>query len=375
LRQFAGQRHPGGVARERRPEKFVQTAAQEGLQERPVDGLASVDPTLALADAASAARTASLDETLRLVADHRLPWEAVRSEHLAAPQLWDTLLDGGLPLTALVRNLARMSACGLLTAGSSAERRVVARLGDGEALRRSRVHPLALLTALVTYARGTGVRGNLHWTPTKAVRAALDGAFYAAFPNVRSTGLRWRLALDVSGSMACGELSGFPGISPRVGSAAMAMVTAAREPTMDAVAFTAAGGGYGGKWGGGDAGLTDVSMRHRTLDALVAATAALPMGGTDCALPILDAHKRRLAFDVFVVYTDSETWHGTVHPAEALDRYRQATGIAAKLIVVGMVANPFTIARPGDPGMLDVVGFDTGAPDAMAAFAAPGTEP
>jgi len=43
-------------------------------------------------------------------------------------------------------------------------------------------------------------------------------------------------------------------------------------------------------------------------------------------------------------------------------------GIAAKLIVVGMVANEFTIADPDDGGMLDVVGFDTAAPHVMNDF-------
>ncbi len=82
-------------------------------------------------------------------------------------------------------------------------------------------------------------------------------------------------------------------------------------------------------------------------------------------------YARRLgrAVDTFVIYTDSETWAGDIHPAEALRRYRQATGIPAKLVVVGMVANRFTIADPNDAGMLDVVGFDTSAPEVIAGFA------
>jgi 60 kDa SS-A/Ro ribonucleoprotein len=73
-----------------------------------------------------------------------------------------------------------------------------------------------------------------------------------------------------------------------------------------------------------------------------------------------------------VVYTDSETWFGQVHPAEALRRYRQQMGISAKLIVVGMVANGFSIADAKDGGMLDVVGFDTAAPQVMRDFSAAG---
>ena len=90
---------------------------------------------------------------------------------------------------------------------------------------------------------------------------------------------------------------------------------------------------------------------------------------TDCAQPMLWAMENKVKADVFVVYTDSETWHGTIHPTQALDQYRQKTGIPARLAVVGMTANKFSIADPNDAGMLDVVGFDTAAPDLIREFA------
>jgi hypothetical protein len=46
-----------------------------------------------------------------------------------------------------------------------------------------------------------------------------------------------------------------------------------------------------------------------------------------------------------------------------------AHGIRAKLVVVGMALNGFTIADPDDAGMLDVVGFDTVTPNLIADFA------
>ncbi|MEZ4608010.1 MAG: hypothetical protein R2865_14790 [Deinococcales bacterium] len=42
--------------------------------------------------------------------------------------------------------------------------------------------------------------------------------------------------------------------------------------------------------------------------------------------------------------------------------------ISAKLIVVGMVVNNFSIADPNDTGMLDVVGFSTDTPSVIADF-------
>jgi len=70
-----------------------------------------------------------------------------------------------------------------------------------------------------------------------------------------------------------------------------------------------------------------------------------------------------------VILTDSETWAGDVHPPRALRDYRRASGIDARLVVVGMVANEFSIADPSDPGMLDVVGFDTATPQLISDFA------
>ena len=58
-----------------------------------------------------------------------------------------------------------------------------------------------------------------------------------------------------------------------------------------------------------------------------------------------------------------------MHPAQALRAYRDARGIPAKLVVVGMTSNGFSIADPDDAGMLDVVGFDPATPPVIADFA------
>lgn len=93
------------------------------------------------------------------------------------------------------------------------------------------------------------------------------------------------------------------------------------------------------------------------------------MGGTDCALPMIYAQQKKLQVDVFIVYTDSETWFGKVHPTVALKEYRSAMGVNAKLIVCGMASNGFTIADPEDSGMLDIAGFDSAVPEIIRSFA------
>lgn len=93
------------------------------------------------------------------------------------------------------------------------------------------------------------------------------------------------------------------------------------------------------------------------------------MGGTDCAQPMLYAKAKKLKVDVFIVYTDNETWAGHTHPSKALRQYRDAMGIDARLIVCGMAANEFTLADPDDAGMLDIAGFDSAAPEIIRNFA------
>jgi 60 kDa SS-A/Ro ribonucleoprotein len=315
-----------------------------------------------------ARRAQSAAEVAGLIRGYRLPREAIPTERLNDREVWAALLDD-MPLTAMIRNLATMTRVGLLTPMSHAADKIVAELTDRDRLKAARVHPIAVLSALMTYQSGRGVRGQGQWEPVGQVMDALNETFYLAFGNVTPAGRRLVLALDVSGSMASGMVAGVPGLTPRVGSAAMALVTAATEPKHTIVAFTQ--GSYPSRWAsaGFGSGITslDISPSQR-LDDVVQAVSNLPFGGTDCALPMLWALENAVTADAFVVYTDSETWAGEIHPVQALRQYRERTGIPARLVIVGMVSNGFSIADPNDAGMLDVVGHDTATPELIAAF-------
>jgi 60 kDa SS-A/Ro ribonucleoprotein len=364
--------HPAAAVSARNPTLAV-TPEQARLfewivRDGDVDGLPRIVEGFARAQAAATPAASA-----ELVREYRLPREAVRPEHLPDPLVWEALLRE-MPMTAMIRNLATMTRVGLIEPGSDAAVLVAQRLRDGERIRKARVHPIALLVALRTYAVGHGVRGKASWAPVAGIVDALDEAFYLAFGNVQPAGNRPLLALDVSGSMGGGAVAGVPGLSPRDASAAMALVTLATEQHAEVVGFHAGRGGWtaraNGRFQGRADGLTPLPLSARQrLDDAVACVSGLPFGGTDCALPMLYALKRGRAVDTFVIYTDSETWAGDIHPVEALRRYRRATGIAARLIVVGMVANGFTIADPNDAGMLDVVGFDTSTPEVIGGFA------
>lgn len=322
----------------------------------------------ALIDAFEEAKKADISTArlLELITKYRLPRECVPTQHLTKPEVWEALLPH-MGLTAMIRNLGTMTKIGLLAPLSAQVGTVVGRITDAENIRKSRVHPLAILVAMNVYSRGRGVKGTSTWSPVQPVVDALDSAFYAAFQNVRPTNKATLLALDVSASMNSPEIAGMPGITPRIGSAAMALITAAVEPNHHFVGFSA-GTFNRNRWSCGS-GIQDIRISPKMrLTEVIHEIQKVPMGGTDCALPFLWAtHNKRLVESV-IVFTDNETWAGDVQPKDALKDYRRVSGLNTKSVVVGMTASNFTIADPADPGMMDVIGFDSAAPAIMSDF-------
>lgn len=73
------------------------------------------DVVHALVDAFMAAQdpTTPKSRLVQLITDHRLPWETLPSDRLTDPTIWAALLPH-MPLTAMIRNLGRMTAIDLL---------------------------------------------------------------------------------------------------------------------------------------------------------------------------------------------------------------------------------------------------------------------
>lgn len=294
-------------------------------------------------------------EKLRgLIVEHQLVREHIPTGLLDSKEIWDTLLRL-MPMTAMIRNLGKMSSLGLLEAGSFGENLVVSKLDNEGILKSARIHPFSVLVAWNQYKKGHGSKGKLSWSVNVEITKALERAFYKAFQFVPPTGKRYLLAVDVSGSMHT-PVIGSAEIEAYEASAAMMLLTAKTEENFEVIAFS-----YG---------YTPLDInKEDTLDSVLKKCDYLPFSGTDCSMPMQYAIEHKKKFDVFIVYTDSETHHGRVHPSEALRLYREYSKINdARLIVVGMVSNGFSIANPNDPFMMDVVGFDTEAPKAMANF-------
>ena len=290
-----------------------------------------------------------------IIRQHRLVREHVNTELLQFPEIWEALLEE-MPMTAMIRNLGKMTAIGMLTAGSKYEEMIVEKFKNVEVLKKARIHPFNVLVALSTYGKGKGDLGSLTWNPNVAILEALDDTFYATFKFVEPTNKRYLLALDVSGSMWWGAVNGSRSVQPGYAAAALSLVTAATEEHCDFIGFSGE--------------LVPLAINpEMTVTEVEAVVRNVPMGGTDCSLPMVYAMEHKKQYDVFVVYTDCETTGIKYTPADKLREYRQRSGIAdAKLIVIGMTSNGFSIADPDDPNMLDMPGFDSNGPQVMKDF-------
>lgn len=300
-----------------------------------------------------AKKATNVQQILKLITDYKLPREAIPTQFLNSPEVWATLLPHMKP-EATLRNLAKMTQVGLLKPLSNETQLVMSRLTSTEELKKARLHPIKFLTAMLTYNQGHGFKGSMTWTPVSQISKAIEDGFYASFGYVEPTGKRIYKALDVSGSMGSG-IGNVPGLTCRTAAACLAMVSAKVEKNVHFAGFTHT--------------LTNLpihgGMSLREVEQIVYRH---DFGATDCSLPFLMAEKQGLQVDSFEVYTDSETNMHRVTPSKALQQYRDRTGIDAKLTVVGMTASGFSIADPNDAGMLDVVGFDTNAPELIADF-------
>ncbi|EPB66814.1 TROVE domain protein [Ancylostoma ceylanicum] len=301
------------------------------------------------------------EKIVEAIKTHNLVREHIPTEMLNSVPVWQALLPK-MPMTAMIRNMGKMQSIGAITpydnlsATLYREHRdnIIAKLTNEDELKRARIHPIQVLLAKTVYQSGHGDKGKLKWNVDKKIDKALEDAFYKSFVNVPPTNKRFCFAFDVSGSM-CTKISGTM-LSCRTASAALSLVSLKNEKNVECVGFSEK--------------LVDLPFRGSwTISKIEEYMNGMKFGATDCALPMLWAKKKNKKFDVFVVYTDCETWFGKVQPYEALREYRKASGITdAKLVVMGMTSTGFTIADPEDAGMMDIVGFDSAVPTLLADF-------
>jgi 60 kDa SS-A/Ro ribonucleoprotein len=382
-----------------------------------VSDLASCTDVISYIRAVEAVKQESCtpDTAIQLIRDHKLPREVLNTKLLTHKSVWQALLyttsvgTGGvvtrkvtMPITALIRNLGVMSQRGLFDDATVTDL-VCAHVVNPYVLKNGRVHPVALLTAMLTYQQGRGVKGSLTWAVSQPIVRALEDGFYVAFGHIQGTGKRIYHAVDCSGSMMSGTCA-LPHITACQAVSTLMMEAVRRESRHHAE--QARLWEESGRMGSKPKYVQDVVLFNTKStrvvippDAKLSAVMKLVnennCGGTDCAQPMISALAtfkssggKAGLYDLFVVYTDNETWYGYKHPSEALDEYRMATGIDARMVVVATTPTSGTIGYGGyggygshmsildtthphgkSPLCLNIVGFDLNAPELIRNFA------
>ena len=287
-------------------------------------------------------------DIIALIKEDGLTREMIPTWFLNEPKVWKALLVK-MPFTAMIRNLGKMSSIGLLKEFSDEAGYVVKRLKEGNRY----IHPIQVLSALKVYSQGHGDKGSLSWTPCQNIHAALNDAFYASFENVKPTGKKIMMNLDVSGSMTWNSLPGLTLNSMEVATA-MSLMTSQVEDNCATFAFCG--------------NLTPFNIKGLRIDGAMRKLQSLNFGRTDCSLPMQYALQNKLNVDVFIIYTDNETWSGRIKPIDALKAYRKAINPEAKLIICATTSTQFSIADPKDQGMMDICGFASNTPKVMSEF-------
>lgn len=294
-------------------------------------------------------------KAVELIRKHHLVHEHVPTELQGKAEIWEALLPE-MPLTALIRNLGRMTHLGLLTVNSEATRKAIQKLSNEEALKKAHIHPFNVLTALHQYSNGgEGGKGKLRWSPNPQITSLLDETYYAAFHAVEPADKRYMLGVDVSASMTYTKVTGSEVLNCNMAAAALGMVLLRTEPMSYLLGF--------------DHGIRDLGVSSSDrMDSVLKKISNINGGGTDCSLAMTYAMQKNIPVDIFVVLTDNENNPGRLPPTVALEQYRQKTGIDARLAVISLNANAYTIADPNDRGMLDLVGFDSASPRILRDF-------
>lgn len=308
-------------------------------------------------------KATSATEVIRILDQYpNLPWETIPTQFLNDIRVWKKLMENGqLRGQALVRQITRLAKLGAFNDMGFAREYATA-LTDEQMIKKTRLHPMQYLNAYVVYdqgqLKGKGVyysNRSKSWNTKAIIKDALDDGFGLSFGNIEPSNKNVMISVDVSSSMSW-YAAGTSNFTCAQAAGAMALITARVEPRYEV-------NGFAGN-------LKDLGITARDgIDSAFRKVQNHNFGSTNPSAPIVKALETGTPVDTFVIITDNEVNSGR-HVHQVLKDYRRKTGIPARMVVMGMAANNFSIADPDDAGMLDVVGFDSTTPKVVSDFSA-----
>lgn len=295
--------------------------------------------------------TLNVEQTIKAIKTYNFTWEMLDTNLLKNPEIWKALMP--LPITALIRNLGRFSSLGMTKDFADFTRDVYELLKDEERIKSSRIHPVSIMVALLTYQKGRGNKGSLLWEPSPLIRSGLMQAFEHSIKNVEATNKKIIIGVDVSGSMCGTSINGIQGVSADQLALLMAGITAKVEPDCIIQTF--------------DTSVVQKITLHESESVFdFMDRVRFNGGGTNCAAIVERALKDKINCDAFVIYTDSEQWIGR-NCDRAIDEYHSKINPCTKVICCSTTANSLSVV-PKDSRFLNICGFDPSCPEIISNF-------
>lgn len=297
------------------------------------------------------------DQTHEAIAQGHLTHEMAAPVGTMDQQAWQ-LLFNEMPIGAMLRNLGSLTHLGVLGSQESANlERVHHVLTSREHLKKGRIHPLDILKALKTYASGGEVgRSQKKWQPVSRILNVLETALERSFEVLDPTGAVIMHAVDISGSMGFYTVPG-SGILCSEIAAVMALATAKAEPNYAIRGF--------------DTEFRDLDITAKnSFQTAMKKTSSRTFGATDAGAAYRWMRRSGFFADVVVFWTDSESWAGSSHTSEALQKYRQKVNPNVKAIYVTLIPSHISLVDPQDPYSWDLGGFDPSLPRVIQMIAA-----
>lgn len=328
---------------------------------------------------------------------HRFTHEFLPKWALNNSEIWMALLMSEdkthvkMPMNALIRNLSTMTNRNVFS-NNAIVNKVTSYLINENAVKNSKIHPAQVAVAWKQYQSGHGEKGKQIWTPIQEIVTALENMMYISFANIEPTNKRIFHCFDESGSM--NTSMGVAGNMSSAEAVALMGILFSRKEDPNTQKYCAFANGL----------RTLILSPNSKLAEAVKAINRNSGEGTNCSMPmehkisefnskfstLSDGDKQKFITavksgdtgkrdeilnalsiflpEVFVLYTDSDVNLGKRHPVQALNEYRELTGIPAKFAVVATQSSRVTIADPKDSGMMDLVGFDSQLPQILYDF-------
>ena len=273
-----------------------------------------------------------------LIKEFGLQREHIASEYLNKMAVQKAMLPN-LGVMAVIRNLSNMTNSGLISGLNQDTKDVVKILRDADKLKKARIHPMHLMLAYKTYSAKHSVA---------TINSALNDAFFNSFEFVEPSNENYFIGVDVSPSMGGGGWYSSKENNP-IPPIEVAAITAATLMKAEPWCFVGAFASNFKKF--------NINASSSVQDVLKNVKTTGSFGGTNPSTAIQYAIDNKMDVDKFVIITDNEVNSG-YHVHEKIDEYRRKMNKPkAKLIVVGLEVNDFTLADPDDPYMLDIAGF------------------